>query len=59
MGKLFKDTKDIVFKQKEYEMLGQGAFSKVQLVSHISHPNKLYAMKKLKKKNKNEVKYIK
>ena len=46
-------------KNKPNSILGTGGFSKVRLIYHRNFPNKLFAMKKLHKKNDIEIKYIK
>ena len=56
----FNSIDDIVFcDQKIGRELGMGGFAKVKLVSHWDHPDKLFALKIIKKGNEEENKYMK
>jgi hypothetical protein len=61
--KLFRSTKDLRFVKDQSNngkplIIGSGGFSKVKLVFHESNPSKVYALKKLFKKDSQEVEYI-
>ena len=56
MPKMFWSIKDIRYIKDPYDntkafVIGSGGFSKVKLITHIFHPEKLYALKKLYKKD--------
>lgn len=62
--KLFKSIKDIKYIKESQDktkpvILGWGGFSEVMLIYHQNNPNKVYALKKLFKKDKEEIDYIK
>lgn len=55
MTRIFTTLSDIVpMKRGGSDKLGEGSFSKVKLVSHRSHPTKLYAMKTIPKRSEKE-----
>lgn len=53
----FKSLEDIDFVDKD-KNIGIGAFSQVQLIRHVKNDQKLFALKKLFKKDKVEEIYI-
>lgn len=64
MGRCFKSIKEIRFVKDPKDptrplVIGSGGFSKVKLICHVLHPDKLFALKKLFKKDAQEVRYIK
>jgi len=59
--KLFKTHKDIIIlgdNKSGPKKLGTGGYSEVRLVHHISDPTVKYAMKLIKKKNRNDLKLV-
>ena len=59
MSKLFNSLQDVKYYKNDNNIIGSGGFSVVSLVYHISNPKKLYAMKKVAKKDEKELFYIK
>ena len=61
-SKLFKTHKDIIIlgnKKTGPKNLGKGGYAEVRLIHHVSNPKKRYAMKIIKKKNRNDLAIVK
>lgn len=62
--RIFKSIKEIKYIKEQSNnnkaiIIGSGGFSRVKLVFHSTNPSKVFALKKLYKKDEQEIEYIK